>query len=328
MHLSNLLKKHYAMVIVSLAFIFFSLYFASAALHKHQVFFTHYYDLGIMDQIIYNTSRGHFMELTDPFGKENVIRMGLHNDLFLAIFAPLYWVFPSVELLLVLQVIVVASGALALYEIGVHTKQPVIGALAGVLYLLYPPLQWSVLYEFHAVTFATPLLLWGWFFLLIRRWPLMWLFFMLALLTKEQVGFTLGWSMFLGYAYLILRESRFAKRFLRKDHDSCAWGATRYKSQYIAVGAVSIFWSLLSFLYIIPHFGTGSHFAIERFSEYGNSPIEVVQELISHPDLLLQRLFSEPVRRYVSLLLGPLGGVPLLSPILLLGAWPDFFLSI
>ncbi|QQS43427.1 DUF2079 domain-containing protein [Candidatus Roizmanbacteria bacterium] len=59
-------------------------------------------------------------------------------------------------------------------------------------YLLYPPLQKAVNFDFHAVTLSTPLLLGMYYFWLKKMYIRSSLFLFLTLLTKEQVGLVIA----------------------------------------------------------------------------------------------------------------------------------------
>ena len=83
-----------------------------------------------------------------------------------AAFAPLWWLWPSPSLLLVVQAAAVAAGAPAAYLLARrHLGSDWAGLAFALAYLLYPPTQWLVVDDFHPVALATPLLLWGFWFL-------------------------------------------------------------------------------------------------------------------------------------------------------------------
>lgn len=69
------------------------------------------FDLGNMTQTVWNTSHGRFFEYTNPYGMNITSRYIHHADILLVLFAPIYWVYASPNVLLVAQVIVVALGA-------------------------------------------------------------------------------------------------------------------------------------------------------------------------------------------------------------------------
>ena len=86
------------------------------------------------------------------------------------------------------QAALVALSAWAVYRLGLRALgDPAAAALCAAAALLYPPLQFAVLDEFHPVTLAIPFLLFAFAFLEEdRRW---WAvpFLVLAALCKEEI---------------------------------------------------------------------------------------------------------------------------------------------
>ena len=67
-----------------------------------------------MTQAVWSTAHGDFLSVTDVHG-EQISRLGSHFDPILALLAPLWWLWPDPELLLVVQAVAVASGALPVF---------------------------------------------------------------------------------------------------------------------------------------------------------------------------------------------------------------------
>ena len=93
------------------------------------------------------------------------------------------------ELLLVVQAIAVASGAIPVYWLA-RKHFDLSGRLprSQSRISLYPPVQWLTMSDFHPVALACPLLLFAWWHLDERR---LWAFALLAaaaIATKEHVG--------------------------------------------------------------------------------------------------------------------------------------------
>src|SRR5207248_11338874 len=89
----------------------YALVFALFAVARHLAFQTQRFDLGIMSQAVWSTLHGHFLEVTTQRG-EQVTRLAVHVDPFLALLAPLWAIWPSPLMLLVFQAIAVSLGAL------------------------------------------------------------------------------------------------------------------------------------------------------------------------------------------------------------------------
>jgi len=204
---------------------------------------SYYYDLGIMNQTVYNTSRGHFLEMTNQEFQKNMSRLAIHFDPILAAFAPLYLLYPGPEVLLVIQTLVLATGALAVFLIGQKIlKNKLMSLVFSVSYLCFFPVERANLFDFHAVVLATGFLLWMIYFSLQKKWLPALIFIFLALLTKEHVGLII----FLFGIYLF---------FLRRDKK---------------IGFFISFFGLTSFILttfvIIPYFRGSEHFALKYYS--------------------------------------------------------------
>src|SRR5690242_15001974 len=87
----------------------YALVFALFAVARHLAFQTQSFDLGIMTQAIWSTVHGHFLEITSQRGEE-VTRLAVHVDPFLAFLTPLWVVWPSPLMLLVFQAVAVSLG--------------------------------------------------------------------------------------------------------------------------------------------------------------------------------------------------------------------------
>ena len=172
--------------------------FGTLAILRHRAFGSGRFDLGNMTQAVWSTAHGDVLSVTDVHGAQ-ISRLGSHFDPILAALAPLWWIWPDPELLLAVQAIAVAAGALPVFWLArKHLGAPPAAALA-VAYLLYPPVQWLTVSDFHPVALACPLLLFAWWHLDERR---LWAFAFLAaaaLATKEHVGLAIA-SMGIWYA--------------------------------------------------------------------------------------------------------------------------------
>ena len=105
---------------------------------------------------------------------------------------PLWWRWPDL-LLLVAQAAVVALGALPVFWLArKHLGSARAAPRLRAAYLLYPPVQWLVLDDFHAVALACPLLLFGFWYLDEDRPGAFAVVASLAMLTKEEIGFAVA----------------------------------------------------------------------------------------------------------------------------------------
>lgn len=281
-------------------------YISWLAIGRHNNFWTGRFDLGNMVQAIWSTTQGRPLESTDAHG-EQFVRLGAHVDPILVLFAPVWSAFPHPEVLLVIQAAAVALGALPVFWLARRWvgSDPI--ALACVAaYLLYPPLLWIPLTEFHAVAFALPLLVFCVWAIEEDRPAALAICAVLALLTKEHVGLALAC---LGLWCAI-------------EHRRRLWGAL------LAAGGLG--WTALCMAVIIPRFAPagGENPFAGRYSHLGGSLTDVPRTMVTDPGLVAQTVFTEPKMLYLVALLAPLAFLPLGSPLLALGALPEILINI
>ena len=161
---------------------------AALAVLQHRAFWTGRFDVGNLVQAVSSTAHGDPLSVTGLTGKQ-ISRLGAHFDLLVAVFAPLWWLWPDPSLLLVAQAAAVATGAIPVFLLGRrHLGSEWASAGFALAYLLHPATQWLVLDDFHPVALATPLLLWGFWFLDTERLLPFAAVAATACLTKEQIG--------------------------------------------------------------------------------------------------------------------------------------------
>lgn len=318
------IKEHKIKILLWFFIGAYILYFSYFSILRYRTLYASYYDLGIMNQTVYNTYRSivekkpsKFLELTDPASGTQIKRMAIHNDLLLATIALLYFIYAGPETLLVLQAVVLGLGALAVFKIAsyVFEKQrnkAILALIFSVSYLLYPPLERANIFDFHAVTLATTFLLWMVYLWMRKSYVWSFIFFLLSLLSKEQVGLTT--ALFGVYALIHLKSQ------ISKNKRNIFFSTL--------VIVVSVLWVVLSFLVIIPYFRGGNHFAVSRYGDFGDSPIRILIGILSNPYSIFRYILNYNTFNYLVLLLGPLGFVSLLSPIQLAISIPEYAVNL
>src|SRR5215510_10844745 len=127
------------------AILAFAAGFGVLSVYRQRAFSTGRFDLGNMVQAVWATAHGHPLRVTDLRG-EQVLRLGAHVDPVLMLFAPLWRLWPSPDMLLVAQSIAIASGALPVYFLArKHLASERAGAAFAIAYLLYPATTWLAL---------------------------------------------------------------------------------------------------------------------------------------------------------------------------------------
>src|SRR6266496_2424900 len=88
--------------------------FAALSVLRHSAFITGRFDLGNMVQAVWSTAHGHLLRMTDLHG-DQISRLAAHVDPILVLFTPLWWIWPSPNMLLVVQAVAIALGAVPVY---------------------------------------------------------------------------------------------------------------------------------------------------------------------------------------------------------------------
>ena len=158
------------------------------AIARHDRLNSSVFDLGIKSQVIWNTWQGSWFASSI----EVAHYLGDHVQFIFLLIAPLFGLWEDVRILLILQSILLGLGALPVYRIAIRKLANKTLALSfAAAFLLYPTIGFVNRFDFHPVTFTI-------FFILMAvdmlesKHPL-WasLFVLLALLSREEVGFTI-----------------------------------------------------------------------------------------------------------------------------------------
>ncbi|HXH97374.1 MAG TPA: DUF2079 domain-containing protein [Gaiellaceae bacterium] len=264
-------------------------------------------DLGNVTQAVWSTAHGRFLRVSTPAGHE-LVRLGSHVDPFLVLLVPLWWIWPSPLMLLVVQVVAVSAGALPVYWLGrKHLHSEAAAAGFALVYLLAPATQYTALTNSgpHAVSFATPLILFAIWFLDNDRLVPFAIVAAVAATTKEEIPIAIGC---LGIWYALARGRRRA-------------GATIF--------ALGLAVTLVNFLVVIPHFSpSGANVFAGRYAAVGGTPGGMVRTLVTHPGAYVDAIASWHKLKYLGFLFLPFVGLWLLEPLLVLGAVPDLVVNL
>ncbi len=337
---SGLTADAYRLLLV-VAVLVYVVIFADLAFDLHTGMRTHKADLGQMDQAIWNTSRGRFLEAVD--GDFVSTRLTDHVEPIFALISPIFWVWDDVRALLLLQVVMVAVGAFPLYALALEKlnqlltawqrariwqrdpveqlTRPLALALA-LAYLLAPQLQAALLTEFHAIPLSVPLILWAFWAVERRRW---WQFAVAALLVtavKEEaalLGAGLGvWAMW-----------RIAVSRWKAEPATAGPRSAILVPLLVAasVTVLSLAWFYVATFVIVPAHAVAVYEVAEssyfqRYGALGSSPTDIVKSVFTQPQLVWQ-IASEPARaKPVWGLLAVFGLLSLLAPEILLLSLP------
>jgi len=306
-------NKHKVLLfILVLIYIF---YFSTASFLRHDNFYTGRFDLGNVDQTVWNTANGRIFEMTNPDGINNTSRLAFHSDFILIFLSPLYFIWSNPKIILLVQTVILSFGAVFVFLISKTVlKNKNISLILSFLYLISPAVNYTNLYDFHAVTLTTAFLLAAFYYLLIKRYYLFTVFVILSALTKEQLWLTAG---------ILFLYFTFKEYFLSKS-------AKKIKNLIIGASLAVFSFTMFFFLLwaIIPSIMGGEHFALSYYSNFGNSPSEIAINIIFNPLKTLSIMLNPDNVLYLGQLLLPLGLTSIFSPFYLIFSAPDLMVNL
>lgn len=246
---------------------------------RHILFQSTALDLAVFDQWIYLASQG-LPPISSFFGFHI---LGDHVAFILYAIALLYKIHPSVYWLFAVQAIALAMGAVPIYALSLQTGLSVAYARAMCLaYLLYPALfNINFFTDFRPEAIAIPALLWAiWAAIEGITWQLV-AAVILALSCKEILSLTV---IALGIWLWLIQHRRL------------------YGIGCIAIGA---FWYLVTIGYLVPLLRGGQAGGVVFFRSLGNTPTEIIWNIITNPGLILGKFFAPDTVFYCFLLILP-----------------------
>ena len=328
-------------VVLWLLILVYIFFFSAFSLQRHATFNTFAADLSFIDQPMWNTLQGRFLERTLDDGQ--VSRVAEHLEPIIIPIAFAFFVWDDVRTILIIQTIALALGALPVYWIAreqisnskwqtANGKYQWLPLAFVVVYLMFPALQAANVADFHADPFiVTPLLFAFWYATQSRYW-VMWGWAILAMLVKENLPtltFMLGLYLFFssgvresgnrGIGESGNRESAYTASRIPRFPDSLL---PERRLHGLAMMAVSLIWFYVAtFLIVAPLagevYGTdGPIYFSNRYTNLGDGSEGLLAQLWGALTIL-----REPDRLiYLAGLFASVGWLALLAPeYLLLG---------
>lgn len=287
--------------LVTVAVLAFSAFFLIYLTRGQNAYLTNAEDMGIMDQAIWSTLHGQVLHQTvcnilsdtNCYGPQGLMRFAIHVEPILFPLSLLYLFWPDPKTLLVVQTLVVASGAYPAFWLArLRLRSELAAAAIALLYLLYPAQQAALVDDFHAVTFTAALLLFVLYFLYTRRTWGIFICAILAMACKEEIPLLV---VGIGIWSIIFQQ--------------------RWRSGLILT-ALALAWAIMA-LIVIPRLysPTGQALLASRYSDLGDNPADALRSLVLHPiEALKQNVFQPERLFYLRALVVPAGLLPLLSP--------------
>ena len=303
-----------AMGLVTLAAAIFSAYFIYLHIGRQDAYLTPAEDLGTYNQAIWSILHGPFnhqticniVSDTNCYSLNGVSRFAIHFEPILLPISLVYQVFSDPKTLLVLQTLVVASGAFPAFWLArLRLRNELVAVGIAVLYLLYPALQQAEVFDFHAVTLTAALLMFTLYFMYTRRTVWLFVFAILSMACKEEIPLVIA---FFGLWSILFQQ--------------------RWRSGLALVG-LSVAWLALVLLAYHVASPTGHPLLGSRYSYLGSGPLQILRNILTHPrSLLYQHVLEHQHRQYIIILLAPAAFLPLLAPWVLVLAVPSMAVNL
>ncbi|QBD80679.1 DUF2079 domain-containing protein [Ktedonosporobacter rubrisoli] len=309
-YLSRLTPAQIAWGLLALAMLCYAARMSQLTVLRYDTFKATAFDLGNMDQVLWNTIHGRPFQFTNQgdnwYGPPT--RLAFHIEPILLPLSLLYVFGADPRILLIFQSVALASGALPIFLL--MRKQlprwPLLAAAMACTYLLMPALLGVNAFDFHPVSIATPLLLYAMLAFSYRRYGWFLLACILAASTKEDVPFAVG---LLGLLIIL-----------------------KYKMPRLGtllfVGGFC--WGLLAFIVIMPHFypgGQHNNFWY-RYEALGSTPGAAIINILLHPWLLFTTFITLDRLYYLAGIFRSSGFLALLAPEMLLPTLPSFAVNL
>lgn len=267
-------------------------YFTATAFARHDAFLSTAYDLGIYDQVAWNTATGRPFFYTTPGSPQ--LHFSNHADPVMLIVGSFYLVYSSPKTLIFVQALFVAAPALVVYWLGRRKLEGAwTGAAFAAAYLLFPTAQIITLWDFHPPALATGCLAFAFYFLYHRRPVQFFVFAVLAMACKEQIPL------------LIALMGLWA----------ALWHRPRQPITGAAAFVLGVAWFVFDMYWLIPRYSVTGESMFEGFFDHlGHGPLEILLAVFTRPDIVLPLLLEPGRLRYVYDLFAPFGFLSFLSP--------------
>ncbi|MBD0373049.1 MAG: DUF2079 domain-containing protein [Pyrinomonadaceae bacterium] len=268
--------------------------YSSLSILRHLHFSSGAFDLGIFDQVVWLYSRFSPPYMTMRANLLNEHALGDHFHPILVTLAPLYWITDRVEALLIVQALFFALAILPIFLFTEKRLGMWPAYLFALSYALFWGVQQAVVFDFHEVAFAVPLVAFSIYFIDEKRWGLYFLSIALLLLTKENLSITVA---FFGIYLISLKEFR----------------------RGIVTLFAGIVWLAAVMLVFMPYFRAGGAYHYWTYIQFGPDFSSAVRAILKNPLLLIEVMFTPSAKlRSYWLTFYPFLGLAFFSPLAIL----------
>jgi uncharacterized membrane protein len=180
------LSRRACLLLVSASTLLVVAFTGITQMYRYKIFGTSCFDLGIFVQMYHSMITNGTLQVTCE-RSETISHLAVHASPIFYLLAPLYFLFPKAETLLLVQPVIVFSGILPLYWIAKHRKlSPWVTLCLCIVYLFSSCLIGPCYFDFHENAFLPPLLMWVFWGIERKKWWVVYLSGILVLLVKED----------------------------------------------------------------------------------------------------------------------------------------------
>jgi len=287
--LNHYFTEDVALKFLALFTIVYVLVYFSFCCLKYYGFSYFDFDLAIHDQIIWNILHGRIFNsiLGTDF-------LGNHAHFISFLVAPFYLIVPHPLFLLFLQTVFLAAGVYPLYALARLYHDHRLSLVICLIYLIYPGLGFTNLFEFHPTCFATFFLLCTAYYFYIENFLLFNVFMVLSLLCQENIPLIfIMWGV---YALCLKRR----------------WEWVLWP---LGLGLV---YFLFCVYVVLPFYNKNTFNFFNIYGPLGGSLTQIIHNLFLHPAKFLSLLFKPQKITFLKDLFVSVSFIPLLSPLPLL----------
>lgn len=246
-------------IILIFEMLLFIVAFSYLSILRHNRLNSAMYDLGLFDQIIYNIAHGRLFESSI----KGFNYLGDHFSPILILFAPLYWIWEDVRILLIAQTVIISFAGYYAGLLSYHlTRDVKLSASFGLAILGNANVLLITLFDFHPEVISISLFMYIIYNFTRRKRKEVFIASLIALTIKEDVSITVS---LMGIAFTIIDRER----------------------RYLILTLIGATYFLLAMKVFIPHFRpatyAGDYLYLERYSYLGNNMKEVLISIITNP---------------------------------------------
>lgn len=274
----DFINKNLAKFLLILIFLLGIIYYSTISLGSHFFYFSNAWDLGIFNQAVYQYAN---FELA-PNTLRNVSTLfSDHIEITMMLFSPLYHFFGSYTLL-ILQLFSLFFGVWWVYKLSYFfLENRSYSVMISLLFFSFFGFTQAFAFDFHNNVFAIGFLPWLCYMFVKERYIWFWIFALLVLLAKENMGIVL-----FGLSTTLFFLSR-----------NKTW---KIHASFLAV--LSIVYVIICIKFIIPSLNAG-HYSHWTYKALGANFGESLKNIFSNPFIIWTAFFDTALKQQTFLIL-------------------------